>query len=211
MTSLLSSSPLNFHTGRKFVIDKLESTDRVTSPFMALIMLPVVAIGRRVGKPAMFTFNRGNYLEENLLGKFPYALGGFPSKRETISYGDANGFRAQYGTLTLEDGCTNDYIVSHAVLTRRLGASAPFILTLGPRVPQPLTCCEYMYHRHRAACPEGAPTSPPGGNHEFLYVRRKPYALRVARNQSPRSRYHTGLDWPHVVVAARARQLQVHP
>ena len=73
----------------------------------------VVKIGALVGKPAMFTFNRGNYLEENLLGKFPYALGGFPSKRETISYGMANGFRPQYGILKLEDGCTNNYIVSH--------------------------------------------------------------------------------------------------
>ena len=120
MTSLLclahlsgtSRAPLNFQTGRKFVIETLNSTDPVTSPFMRLIMLPVVNIGAKLGKPAMFTFNRGNYLEENLLGEFPYALGGFPSKRQAISYGAANGFRAQYGTLTLEDGCTNDYIVS---------------------------------------------------------------------------------------------------
>ena len=165
----------------------------------------VVKIGALVGKPAMFTFNRGNYLEENLLGKFPYALGGFPSKRETISYGMANGFRPQYGILKLEDGCTNNYIVSHAVLTRRLGASAPF--------------AGHAYHsllRAVSICTRGtgqlAPRGhPPGGNHEFLYGRRKPYALRVARNQSPRSRYHTGRDWPHVVVAARARQLHVHP
>jgi hypothetical protein len=79
---------------------------------MALIMLPVVAIGPFFGKPAKFTFNRGNYLEENLLGDYPYALGGFPSKRQAISYGKANGFRPQYGTLTLQEGCTNDYIVS---------------------------------------------------------------------------------------------------
>ena len=118
MTSVLSSSPLNFHTGRKFVIETLESTDSRGAPPFMIFMKVVVAIGARRGKPAMFTFNRGNYVEENILGDvmgttFPYALGGFPSKRETISYGDANGFRPQYGILKLEDGCTNDYIVSH--------------------------------------------------------------------------------------------------
>lgn len=131
-----------------FVLKTLESTDPIPSPFIALIMKPTVAIGNLLGKPAKFTFNRGNYLEENILGSFPYALGGFPSKRQAISFGQANGFRPQYGTLTLEEGCTNDHIVSPAVLTRRLGASATFIRSgRAYHSLLHLACCEYTYTR----------------------------------------------------------------
>ena len=82
---------------------------------MALIMYPTVFFGNLFGVPTTFTFNNGNYVEKNILGPdgIPYALGGFPSKRQVISFGAANGFRPQYGTLTLEEGsCTYDHIVS---------------------------------------------------------------------------------------------------
>tara|TARA_B100000795_G_scaffold180228_1_gene136483 strand:+ start:661 stop:903 length:243 start_codon:yes stop_codon:yes gene_type:complete len=78
-----------------------------------LFMKTTVALGKLRGKKTVFTFGKGNYLEENVLGKFEYALGGFLSKREVISFGKGNGFPLKYGTLKLvEPGCTKDRIVS---------------------------------------------------------------------------------------------------
>ena len=78
-----------------------------------LFMKTTVALGKLRGKKTFFTFGKGNYLEENVLGDFEYALGGFLSKREVISFGKGNGFSGGYGTLKLvEPGCTKDHIVS---------------------------------------------------------------------------------------------------
>ena len=106
-----------------------------------LFMKTTVALGKLRGKKTVFTFGKGNYLEENVLGNFQYALGGFLSKREVVSFGKGNGFSGGYGTLKLEPGCTKDRIVSsyadtsprslrllrvqRAVRTRGAGQPAP--------------------------------------------------------------------------------------
>ena len=106
-----------------------------------LFMKTTVALGKLRGKKTFFTFGKGNYLEENVLGDFEYALGGFLSKREVISFGKGNGFPLKYGTLKLvEPGCTKDRIVSSYA-------------DVAPEPPTP-ACCTYQ--RRRAACPEGA-------------------------------------------------------
>ena len=84
---------------------------------MLVVMYPTVALGKLRGKNTVFTFGKGNYLEENVLGNFPYATGGFLSKGELISYGKGNGFSGGYGTLKLDPGCTKDRIVSSSADT----------------------------------------------------------------------------------------------
>ena len=111
---LWEANDLKKYYGRLFVMKTLKSKDPIPAPFFALIMWPTVFLGNLLGVPTTFTFNKGNYLEKNILGPdgIPYALGGFPSKRQVISFAPANGFRTQYGTLTLEKGCTYDHIVA---------------------------------------------------------------------------------------------------
>ena len=104
-------------------------------------MKTIVAFGKLRGKKTVFTFGKGNCLEENVLGPVEYALGGFLSKSEVISFGKGNGFSGGYGTLKLvEPGCTKDHIVSSYA-------------DVAPEPPTP-ACCTYQ--RRRAACPEGA-------------------------------------------------------
>merc|ERR1711935_357108 len=64
---LFNTNDWRKYYGRRFVLKSLEST---------------VALGKLRGKKTFFTFGKGNYLEENVLGDFEYALGGFLSKRE---------------------------------------------------------------------------------------------------------------------------------
>lgn len=104
--------------GRPFVLRSLVSTGRFPTVIM-LFMKYTLRSGKQAGKEAIFTFNKGNYVEENIRGKFHYAIGGFLFQNQLVSYGTANGFSAQYGTLKLEKGCTNDYIVSTGYSKRR--------------------------------------------------------------------------------------------
>eukprot|EP00320_Phaeocystis_rex_P014425 CAMPEP_0119078154 /NCGR_PEP_ID=MMETSP1178-20130426/98713_1 /TAXON_ID=33656 /ORGANISM="unid sp, Strain CCMP2000" /LENGTH=186 /DNA_ID=CAMNT_0007060579 /DNA_START=76 /DNA_END=636 /DNA_ORIENTATION=- len=109
---LFNANDFQKYYGRPFVLKSLESTDRVPTAWM-LFMMGVIGAGNLFGQKALFTFGKGNYVEKNFLGSFPYATGGFLSKVDMVSYGEANGpLGSSYGTLKLEPGCTRDSIIS---------------------------------------------------------------------------------------------------
>ena len=128
---------------RSFVVKSIKSTDTFPRPFLQFVMLPVVYVGKKLGKPTVFTFYKAESVERNLLsilaGPFPYATGGYVSKAESITYGTGNSlplFGKSYGTVKLDPSCTKDYIVWSCADTY---------------VPGPPCCTGYAYQPH-ACC-----------------------------------------------------------
>jgi len=132
---LFNTNDYQKYYGRPFVLTSLESTDWFPTPFL-LFMKTIVAFGKLRGKKTVFTFGKGNCLEENVLGPVEYALGGFLSKREVISFGKGNGFSGGYGTLKLvEPGCTKDHIVSTGYSKGPLGRGNYMFVLEAEQVP----------------------------------------------------------------------------
>ena len=122
-------------------------------------MYPVINIGKLTGKGTVFTFDNGNYLEDNVLGMLPNAIGGFLSKGKLISYGKGNG-KGGYGTLELDPSSTKDRIVCSCADT------CPGAILYG------------LTSLLRAVCIRGAGQFGPGGQHDT-------YALPVPDRGTP--------------------------
>mmetsp|Transcript_13682 Transcript_13682/g.38865 ORF Transcript_13682/g.38865 Transcript_13682/m.38865 type:complete len:212 (+) Transcript_13682:70-705(+) len=96
--------------GRKMILESLTSTDTCPRPFFGIMKALECASNLR-GKKISFTFGPGNYIEENVLGTFPYAIGGFLSENEAVTYSIGNGFSRRYGYAKLEDESSDDRMV----------------------------------------------------------------------------------------------------
>ena len=125
--------------GRSFVVKSLKPT-RFPTLYLQ-VMRTIVWCGNRVGKKTVFTYHKFETVEENLLsilfGPFPYPIGGYVSKAESITYGKGNSlFGKSYGTAKLDPSCTKDYIAWSCADTY---------------VPGPPCCTGYAYQPH-ACC-----------------------------------------------------------